>query len=111
MERETLRSLISWHAEYRAEWDSAPEEYAAGGVVLWGRSRRLGLLKLGMVKAYLGVQHVDPGKPGWAIVGAPQTRFFLSIFMLGRCITLRTFPTLDAALDALEDYLQGGHHS
>ena len=111
MAHETLRSLISWHAEYRPEWDSAPEEYAANGVVAWGRSRRLGLFKLGVVKAYLGVQHVDPGKPGWAIVGAPQTRFFLSIFMSGSCITLRTFPTLDAALDALEGYLQGEHRS
>lgn len=107
MGHETLRSLISWHGEYQPEWDGSPEEYAAHGVVQWGRSRRLGLFRLGVVKAYLGVQHVDPGKPGWGIVGEPQTRFFLSIFMSGRCITLRTFPTLDAALDALNGYLQG----
>jgi hypothetical protein len=109
VEHETLRSLISWHGEYRTEWDGSPEEYAAHGMVQWGRSRRLGLFKLGVVKAYLGVQHVDPGKPGWEFVGEPQTRFFLSIFMSGRCITLRTFLTLDGALDALEGYLHGKH--
>jgi hypothetical protein len=111
VEHETLRSLISWHAEYRPEWDGSPEEYAAHEVVQWGRSRRLGLFKLGVVKAYLGVQHVDPGKPGWDIVGAPQTRFFLSVFISGRCIILRTFPTIHAALDALAVYLQGKHQS
>ena len=87
---EKLCALIRWHDEYRREWDDAPDECAARGVVQWGKSRRLGLLRQGNVKAYLGVQHVDPGKPGWAIVDEPQARFFLSLIVSGRTVTLRT---------------------
>ena len=53
------------------------------------------------MKAYLGVQHVDPNLLGWNIVDAPEARFFLSVFDSGRCIALRTYPSIDAALDAL----------
>ncbi len=105
MDHDKLRLAIRWHAEYRPEWDSVPDEYAQQGIVQWGRSRRLGLLALGEVKAYLGVQHVDPDKPGWAIVEEAQARFFLSIFVSETCITLRTFPTMQAALDALGTFL------
>ncbi|MFL5732765.1 MAG: hypothetical protein ACJ78Q_06145 [Chloroflexia bacterium] len=106
MEQDELRSMIDWHREYHPEWDDAPDEYAEHGVVHWGRSRRLGLLTLGRTKAYLGVQHVDPNLPGWAIVDNPQARFFLSLFVAGRCITLSTFPTMDAALQALGSFLE-----
>jgi hypothetical protein len=57
------------------------------------------------VKAYLGVQHVDPGRPGWAVVGEAQARFFVSLFVSGRCVTLRTFPGMDAALEALDAFV------
>src|SRR5205823_8096755 len=105
LDREQLRSLIEWHQEYRPEWDGAPGEYAERGVVGWGRSRRLGLLRQGRVKAYVGVQHVDPRKPGWEAVGEAQARFFVSLFVSGRCVTLRTFPAMGAALDALEAFV------
>lgn len=91
-----------WHKAYHPEWDETPDEYAEQGIVQWGRSRRLGLFRAGDLKAYLGVQHVDPGKPGWNIVEEPQARFFLSLFVSGRCIALRTFLSVDAALDILE---------
>jgi len=101
-----LRSRITWHREYRPEWDNTPDEYAEHGVVQWGRSRRLGLFRSGAVKAYLGVQHVDPNLPGWNIVDEPQARFFLSLFVSGRCIALRTFPVMDEALDALDLFMK-----
>lgn len=104
MESEQLRGLIQWHEAYRQEWDSAPGEYVEGGIVGWGKTRRLGMLRLGRVKAYLGVQHVDPGRAGWNIVDAPQARFFLSLFLEGRVVTLRTFPTMDAVLDTLQSF-------
>lgn len=101
MNEDSLRSRIEWHKEYRPEWDECPDEYAASGVVGWSRSRRLGLFKEGPLKAYLGVQHVDPSRPGWNIVDEPSTRFFVSLFVSGRCVTLRTFPTMSAALEML----------
>jgi len=103
---DALRALIDWHAEYRQEWDDDPNEYAEQGVVQWGKSRRLGILSLGRVKAYLGVQHVDPSRPGWAIVDEPQARFFLSLIVSGRTVTLRTFPTMWGALQTLESLLK-----
>ena len=65
---EELRDIIRWNACYRAEWDATPNRYADDGVVEWGRSRRLGMLEFGRYKAYVGVQHIDPTKPGWGIV-------------------------------------------
>lgn len=105
LEVSALRALIVWHREYRAEWDAAPHEYAEHGVVQWGKSRRLGMLRQGRVKVYLGVQHVDPGKPGWAIVDAPTARFFVSVFLSGRVLTLRTYPTMHEALDMVASFL------
>ncbi len=101
MDRDALRLLINWHREYRPAWDGAPDEYLSAGVVGWGRSRRLGKFQGGKIKAYLGVQHVDPDAAGWAVVGEPQARFFVSIFVSGRTIALRTFPSMGAALDML----------
>ena|ERR1041385_1779880 len=101
LHRDELRPFVRWHYEYRSEWDDDPDRYADSGVVQWGRSRRLGKLQLGNVKAYLGVQHVDPSLPGWAVVDQPQARFFVSVFVSGQCIALRTFPSMNAALDML----------
>ena len=106
MRHDTLRSLIKWHEAYRPEWDDCPDLYAEHGVVGWGRSRRLGLFKAGNMKAYLGLQHVDPDKPGWGMVDAPHVRFFLSLFVSGRCITLRTFPNIESALDMLDSFVR-----
>lgn len=102
-----LRALIDWHSEYRPEWDSSPDLYESAGVVGWGKSRRLGLLRVGRVKAYLGVQHVDPDEPGWRILDATQARFFVSLFVSGQVVTLRTFPTVREALEWLTGVVRG----
>ena len=101
-----LRALIDWHREYRPEWDASPDEYAGHDVVQWGKSRRLGMLRSGRVKVYIGVQHVDPDKPGWAIVEAPTARFFVSVFVSGRVLTLRTYPTMHETLEMLASFLE-----
>ena len=105
MDPSTLRTHITWHREYRPEWDLTPDEYAEQGIVQWGKSRRLGLFRQGPIKAYLGVQHVDPTRPGWAILDAPSARFFISLFVSGRVVTLRTFPTMPEALTFLATHL------
>src|SRR4051794_13098320 len=101
MDEAELRSLINWHLEYRPAWDHDPGRYLEAGVVDWGKSRRLGMISVANLKAYLGVQHIDPSKPGWGFVAGPEARFFVSIFVSGQVITLRTFPTLNAALEML----------
>jgi hypothetical protein len=106
LEVNQLRASIEWHREYRPEWDATPQEYAEHEVVQWGKSRRLGMLSSGRVKAYLGVQHVDPDRAGWAIVEAPTTRFFVSVFVSGRVLTLRTYPTMQDALQMLASFLE-----
>lgn len=98
LDAELLRSLVAWHLEYRPDLDDSPGEYVERGIVGWGRSRRLGLLKVGRLKAYIGVQHVDPSRTGWDIVDTPDTRFFVSVFVDGHVVTLRTFPTMGACL-------------
>lgn len=104
MDRDKLRGLIVWSDDYRGEWDETPDAYLDNGKVQLGRSRRLGLYKQGRVKAYIGVQHIDPDKPGWGFIDSPECRFFLSLFVGRDCITLRTFPTVDGALDYLSDF-------
>ena len=47
MDPHHLRTLVEWHHEYRPAWDGDPEQYVAHDLVGWGRSRRLGLLRLG----------------------------------------------------------------
>jgi hypothetical protein len=90
---------ITWSPAYRAAWDDTPEAYLAHGVVAWGRSRRLARFEDARraFKGYLGVQHADPAR--WHGAGEPRTVYFVSLFLLGRTVTLRTFPTLAAALD------------
>lgn len=68
----------------------------------WGRSRRLARFDdehLGM-KAYTGIQHYDPAL--WDVPGQAQARYFLSLFLDNRTVTLRTFATLGEALAELE---------
>ncbi|MEO8288352.1 MAG: hypothetical protein ABI670_18160 [Chloroflexota bacterium] len=107
MEHDALRPLIAWNDTYVPSWDGAPERYHANGLVDSGKSRRLGVLKLAQFKAYLGVQHVDTSQPGWRALGESHTRFFVSMFVNRRCISLRTYPTMDAALFALLNFMRG----
>jgi hypothetical protein len=95
---------IEWAPWYRPDWDEQPERYAEEGVVSWGYSRRLAKARddrLGL-KAYIGVQHYDPGR--WNLPGEPSARFFLSLFVHGQTVSLRTYPTSAAALSALASF-------
>ena len=95
---------IVWSPIYRPEWDDEPDKYVTHGVVGWGRSRRLARAEdaARRFKAYLGAQHFDPARYGLA--GPAQAKFFVSLFVGGRTITLRTYPTLRAAREALERF-------
>jgi hypothetical protein len=95
---------IEWSEWYRPAWDDQPEGYVEAGVVGWGRSRRLAKAQDSHadLKAYIGVQHNDPGR--WNLAGDPSARFFLSIFIRGQTLTLRTYPTIAAALSALTTF-------
>ena len=95
---------IEWSVAYHPEWDDMPDAYVEHGVVASGRSRRLARAEHARcaLKAYLGVQHYDPTRYGLA--GEPQAKFFLSLFVHGRTVTLRTFPTLGAARAALAHF-------
>jgi hypothetical protein len=101
--KETREKLmeIAWAKWYRSEWDEQPERYHEEGIVGWGNSRRLAKARddrLGL-KAYLGVQHHDPGR--WNLPGEPVVRFFLSLFVHGQTISLRVYPTMSDARAAL----------
>ena len=102
---------IVWSSIYQPAWDETPGAYVEAGLVGWGRSRRLARAEDASValKAYLGVQHYDPGR--WYQAGEARTRFFLSLFVGGRTLSLRTYPTVEEALAALEQAhrrLRGG---
>lgn len=95
---------VAWSAAYSPAWDLTPERYVDEEIVGWGRSRRLGKYldeALGL-KAYVGVQHYDPGR--WGVEGEARAKVFLSLFVNGRTIFLRTYATMDEALDALDAY-------
>ena len=107
MTEEDVRALITWGEAYHADWDDSPQQYSEDGIVQWGKSRRLGALKLGSLKGYVGVQHIDPTLPGWGFVEEPQTRFFVSMLQQGQSVGLRTFPTVSLALQALAGFVSG----
>jgi len=92
---------IVWSPVYQPQWDAQPEAYVEHGVVGWGRSRRLARASDASVafKAYIGAQSYDPGR--WHMAGEPRTRFFLSLFVSGRTVSLHTYPTCQEALSAL----------
>ena len=93
-----------WSTIYHPEWDATPEEYVERGLVGWSASRRLARVEDSprAFKAYLGVQHFDPGR--WNLPGKPTTRFFLSLFVRNRTVSLRTYPTLAAARAELDRF-------
>jgi hypothetical protein len=95
---------IEWAAWYRPAWDERPDQYVEAGVVAWGKSRRLAKARDERldVKAFIGVQHFDPGR--WNLPGEPSVRFFLSVFVHSRTVSLRTYPTIAAALAALASF-------
>jgi hypothetical protein len=95
---------LRWSEIYRPAWDGTPAAYVEHGIVGWGRSRRLARAQdpARAFKAYLGVQHYDPAR--WHVAGAPRATFFLSLFLAGRTIALRTFPTLGDALAELRAF-------
>ncbi len=92
---------VVWSACYRQKWDEHPRGYVDANLVAWGRSRRLAKIAdpARAFKAYLGVQAYDPGH--WHVEGEREVKFFVSFFVNGRTIALRTFPTCAEALAAL----------
>jgi hypothetical protein len=92
---------IDWASWYHPDWDGQPERYIEEGVVGRGYSRRLAKARVDRLglKAYIGVQHYDPSR--WNLPGEPSARYFLSLFVHGRTVSLRTYPTIEAALSAL----------
>ncbi|HEX8037488.1 MAG TPA: hypothetical protein VF510_26780 [Ktedonobacterales bacterium] len=95
---------ISWSPIHNPAWDDTPEAYVEHGLVAWGRSRRLARCEdpRRHVKAYIGIQHDDPTR--WHLAGESRTRYFLSLFLAGRTLSLRTYPTIAAALAALDSF-------
>lgn len=95
---------IDWSPAYRSEWDATPDAYVAHGVVAWGRSRRLAKARDAAAdfKAYLGIQHFDPGR--WHVPGEPRAVYFLSLFLRNQTLALRTYAHLADALAALEHF-------
>lgn len=101
-ERDAFASrLIRWSPIYNSAWDADPGQYVDAALVEWGRSRRLARIDAPdrAFKAYLGVQHFDPAR--WNQPGEAQSKFFLSLFVAGRTVALRTYPTLPKAWEAL----------
>ena len=104
----SLDNSVAWAAHYRPEWDADLDAYVDAGVVAWGKTRRLGKVELpgaahgAGFKAYIGVQHVDPRRGGWALA-VPEARFFVSWFVGRRCLGLRVAPTIPAALAILTE--------
>lgn len=98
---------ISWSPVYNPAWDDTPDAYVEHGLVAWGRSRRLARCEDPRLrfKAYIGIQHDDPAR--WGVPGEPRTRFFLSLFLAGRTLSLRTYPILADALAALYAFQRG----
>lgn len=94
---------LEWSAIYRPEWDTSPEAYVTGGLVGWGRSRRLarGTDATCGLRAYIGVQHSDPAR--WGMPDEPRTVFFLSVLVGRKTLFLRTYPTIAAALGMLRE--------
>lgn len=92
---------IQWSPIYNPAWDDTPDAYVEHGLVAWSRSRRLARCEdpRRQLKAYIGVQHDDPAR--WHVAGEPRTRYFLSLFLAGRTVSLRTYPTLADALVTL----------
>ncbi|MBF6591389.1 MAG: hypothetical protein IVW57_12805 [Ktedonobacterales bacterium] len=95
---------IAWSPVYQPAWDACPAAYVACGAVSWGRSRRLARAQDASrhFKAYLGIQHFDPMR--WHVAGEARTAYFLSLFLGGRTISLRTYATLAEALAALRSF-------
>jgi hypothetical protein len=99
--KDTSDLELVWSPIYQPQWDEQPEAYVEHGIVAWGRSRRLARAAdtPQSFVAYIGIQQYDPNR--WHVAGEPRTVFFLSLFVRGRTVALRTFPTCQNALAAL----------
>jgi hypothetical protein len=104
----SVRYQVTWNASYNRDWDDLPERYLEHGIVAWGKSRRLGHLEIGRYKAYIGIQHVDPGNSGWEMVESPSARFFGSLFIDGKVVSLRTFSRISEVIHWLAANITGG---
>jgi hypothetical protein len=95
---------LTWSSIYHPEWDWTPHAYVAAGLVGWGRSRRLAKahdLQAGFT-SYLGIQHFDPAH--WNLPGIPSAKFFASFLVRRRTVALHTYPTMDQALAAVQEF-------
>jgi hypothetical protein len=90
-----------WSTIYRPEWDADPEQYLLCGLLKRGHSRRLARFddRLHEFKAYIGIHHSDPSR--WGATGPARSRYFLSLFVSGQTVVLRTYDTLADARTAL----------
>ena len=95
-----------WSTIHHPEWDSDPERYLTSGLLQWGRNRRLARFDdhLHGFKAYIGLHHSDPSL--WGTKGPAETRYFLSLFVSGQTVSLRTYNTLAEAQAALATFHQ-----
>jgi hypothetical protein len=93
-----------WSTIYHPEWDTDPERYLNSGLVKWGRNRRLARFddRLRGFRAYIGLHHSDPSRFGAS--GQAQTRYFLSLFVLGQTVSLHTYDTFAEAQAALATF-------
>ncbi len=92
---------ITWSVCYHPEWDATPEAYLQAQIVAPGRSRRLGRYSdpLRGRKGYIGVYH-----QGGREETEGRTRFFLSLFVQGRTLGLRSYATIEDVLAVLEAF-------
>jgi hypothetical protein len=89
---------VTWSASYHPEWDGAPEAYLQAMIVAPTRSRRLGRYSdpLRERKGYVGVYHqAGSGE------SEGRTRFFLSLFVRGHTLGLRSYTTMQDLLAGL----------
>jgi hypothetical protein len=101
MTREEWLASIQWSPARQPNWDSAPWRYVEAGLCRPHRSRRLGRVAdpRRAFLGYLGVQHYDPAR--WGYPGEARCQFFVSCFFRSRTLWMRTFPTLERALEEL----------
>ena len=92
---------IDWSVSYHPEWDETPEAYLRAGIVAPTRSRRLGRYSdpQRQRKGYIGVYH----QTGYQ-ESEGRARFFLSLFVRGHTLGLKSYATMQALLAVLEAF-------
>jgi|GEM_PF-6500599 len=94
---------LEWSSHYRPEWDNFPYAYVEHEVVRSGRSRRLAKYRdrTHAFTAYIGVYH-SASLGGDEAAGA---KFFLSLILGGRTLSLHTYPTMIQVHEALQQFI------